>query len=314
MELRKAEARKARIARRARKTILALVALTALVGTSGCASTESSLKDYGSRGSCFTQLNGTRIHYEDHGAGDEALVFVHGWSCDSTFWRFQIDAFARSRRVLLVDLPGHGESEAPATACTINMFADAVAAAMDDAGVGRAVLVGHSNGAPVVRQFYRQYRERTLGLVILEGALKSLFTPEQAEDWKANFSGDDYRKMTANMTRRMLTPKISYELQAEIIDRMTSTTQQVMIESMVASTDPALWTEDPIEVPLLVVLADSPFWDDEYEDFVRRLAPEVTYRIMYDVGHFLMMEEPDEFNHFVETFLEKHELLTPAAG
>ena len=301
-------------AAKACNTILALTALVAMVGMSACASTESSLKEYGSRGECFTQLNGTKIHYEDHGAGDEALVFVHGWSCDSTFWRFQIDAFARSGRVLLVDLPGHGESGAPEIEYTFELFADAVAAAMDDAGVGRAVLVGHSNGAPVVRQFYRQFPERTLGLVIVDGALKPFFTPEQAEELMENFRGDNYREVTANFSRSMLTPKLSYELQAEIVERITSTPQHVMISSMLASADPALWTEDPIDVPLLVVIADSPFWDDEYEDLVHRLAPEVTYRILYDVGHFLMMEEPDDLNDFVATFLEKHELLTPVDG
>jgi len=35
----------------------------------------------------FATLNGTKIHYESYGTGTEAVVFIHGWTCDLTFWR-----------------------------------------------------------------------------------------------------------------------------------------------------------------------------------------------------------------------------------
>lgn len=45
-------------------------------------------------------------------------------------------------------------------------------AVLQDAGVKKAVLVGHSMGTPVIRQFYRLYPQQTLGLVIVDGALR----------------------------------------------------------------------------------------------------------------------------------------------
>ncbi|MDP8990787.1 MAG: hypothetical protein M3N41_11995, partial [Acidobacteriota bacterium] len=55
-----------------------------------------------------------RIHYESYGAGPEALVFVHGWACDLTFWRGQEPLYTDpTRRALLIDLPGHGLSDKP---------------------------------------------------------------------------------------------------------------------------------------------------------------------------------------------------------
>src|SRR4051812_45573861 len=58
----------------------------------------------------FTTLDKTRIHYVSYGKGREALVLVHGWSCNAEYWHDQIGDFAKRNRVIAVDLPGHGQS------------------------------------------------------------------------------------------------------------------------------------------------------------------------------------------------------------
>ena len=93
-------------------------------------------------------LNGYKIHYLSTGQGDEALVFIHGWTCNSTFWRTQAPVY-ESRRSLLVDLPGHGLSDKPEIPYTMELFARAVHAVMADAKVHKATLIGHSMGTPV---------------------------------------------------------------------------------------------------------------------------------------------------------------------
>ena len=40
-----------------------------------------------------TTYDGARVHYESYGTGNEAVVFVHGWSCDLTFWRGQAPVY-----------------------------------------------------------------------------------------------------------------------------------------------------------------------------------------------------------------------------
>jgi pimeloyl-ACP methyl ester carboxylesterase len=85
------------------------------------------------------------------------LVLVHGWgsSADSMWWRLigQTD-----RTTLVVDLPGHGRSllEAP---FTFDLAAEAVNAAIADAGLARPILVGHSMGGPVSLTALRQSGE-----------------------------------------------------------------------------------------------------------------------------------------------------------
>lgn len=113
-------------------------------------STVAAQKSASSAGeSHYASLDGARIHYQSYGKGREALVFIHGWSCDLSHWRDQVADFQGRNRVIAVDLPGHGQSDKPKLAYTMDLFARAVDAVLRDAQVDRAVLVGHSMGTPV---------------------------------------------------------------------------------------------------------------------------------------------------------------------
>jgi pimeloyl-ACP methyl ester carboxylesterase len=104
----------------------------------------------------IAEFEGMQLHYKTFGSGSQALVFVHGWTCNSNFWRESIAAFPGYRTIAL-DLPGHGQSDKPRTNYTMDYFARAVAVVLRDAKVKQAVLVGHSMGTLVIRQFYRLY-------------------------------------------------------------------------------------------------------------------------------------------------------------
>src|SRR3989442_10700990 len=124
------------------------------------------------------RFEGMNVVYASRGRGEPALVFVHGWSCDRSFWEAQMASptLARGRRLLAVDLPGHGESDKPAIHYTMDLFARAIASVLDDAGVRRAVLVGHSMGTPVIRQFYRLHPSRTAGVGVGARPLQPVYT------------------------------------------------------------------------------------------------------------------------------------------
>lgn len=116
--------------------------------------------------------DGAKVHYESFGKGTDAVVFIHGWTCDLTFWRGQAPVYEKHRS-LLIDLPGHGQSAKPEVAYTQERFARAVEAVMRDAGVQRAVLVGHSVGGPVALTFLRLFPAKTRGLVLVDARIPS---------------------------------------------------------------------------------------------------------------------------------------------
>jgi pimeloyl-ACP methyl ester carboxylesterase len=266
----------------------------------------------------FADLDGVRVHYTNYGAGDKALLFVHGWSSDETVWKKQAPELAKSVRLLTIDLPGHGQSDKPGAAgqtdrpeiaYTMDYYARALDAVLHDAGVTKAVLVGHSNGTSVVRQFYRLFPDKTAGLVIVDGSLRPLGTPEEMEKFIAPFRGPDYTEVAGKFIDSITAPMRDPEERAEVKKMMLRTPQRVAVSEFEATFDRNLWNSDKIEVPVLVILAKAPFWTDDYLKFVRDLAPKAQIETFDGVSHFLMLDKPKEFNETLLVFLKKNQLL-----
>lgn len=246
----------------------------------------------------------------DRSSPDRALVLIHGWSCDHTFWADQFRDFSNLGRVIAIDLPGHGVSDKPQIGYSMDDFAKAIAAVLDEAGVTRAVLVGHSLGTPVIRQFWRLYPDRTLALVAVDGSLRPWSgQADQLQAFIDTLNGPDYHQhaseMVAAMTSTMKDPKKADRVKAV----MLATPQHVMVGAMQAALDPSIWTDEKISVPLLVVNAESPWWDEDYHTFVQNLGDDVKYVEIKDASHFVMMDQPEEFNRIVAGWLGGHHLL-----
>lgn len=257
----------------------------------------------------FVQLDGAKVHYTDYGTGENALLFVHGWSCDETFWSEQAPALATRLHVITIDLPGHGQSDKPQIKYTMDLYARAIDAVLQDAKVKSATLVGHSNGTPVIRQFYRKFPAKTRGLVIVDGALRPFGDAAMMEKFIAPLRGPDYEKTAGRFIEGMVKPIQDATLRDRIKTAMLRTPQHVAVSEMEATLDPDLWRPDKINVPVLIILAKQPAWTPEYEQFARGLVPDLEYATWEGVSHFLMMEKPQQFNDAVVAFLEKHGLL-----
>lgn len=253
------------------------------------------------------QLDGAKIHFTEYGAGENALVFVHGWACDETFWSGQTELGAKYR-VITIDLPGHGQSDNPASAPTMDLYARAIDAALAEAKIKSATLIGHSNGTPVVRQFYRKFAEKTRALVIVDGGLRPLGDKAGIEKFIARFKGPDYADNLSKMIDSMTASMKDAALRERIRTRILRTPQAIAVSEFEATLDDRLWNPDKISVPVLMVMAKQPLWSGDYEQFVRGLVSDLDYQVWEGVSHFLMMEQPERFNAALIAFLEKHKL------
>ena len=259
----------------------------------------------------FATLDGNKIHYLSFGQGDMAVVFIHGWTCDSTFWKAQAPIY-ENRRSLLIDLPGHGQSDKPEIPYTMELFARAVDAVMTDAKVGKATLVGHSMGTPVAIQYLRMHPERVAGIVIVDG-----FVPQppkddadrekrraQAMGRSRPFRAPEYRNYAKRAIGSMFTPQTDPALREEIEAKMLSTPQHVMASAMEGMNAMPPLAENYPELPVMAVMVkrDS---SSQYETFLRQHFDLVGYQDFDDAGHFLMMEKPDSFNKILQEFLDR---------
>jgi pimeloyl-ACP methyl ester carboxylesterase len=254
----------------------------------------------------FADFGGAKIHYNDVGNGKNALVFIHGWACSADFWKRSVNEFP-NYRVIAVDLPGHGQSDKPQTGYTMEYFAKSVEAVMRDAGVKKAVLAGHSMGTPVIRQFYRLYPEKTLALVIVDGSLRT-GTKEQMEQFMAPLRAN-YQQTAKQFVEGMTQPIRDENLKQEIRAAMLATPAHVGLSAMEGMFDQKIWTNDKINVPVLAILAESPWWKPDEKDFFRSIAPDLDFRMWQGLSHFLMMEQPRVFNQSIKLFVAKNKLL-----
>lgn len=254
------------------------------------------------------ELDGAKIHFTDYGAGENALVFVHGWACDETVWFGQVPALAAKHRVLTIDLPGHGQSDKVHGPYTMDLYARAIDAVLSEAKVKAATLVGHSNGTPVIRQFYRKFPDKTRGLVIVDGPLRPFGDKASMEKFIARFKESNYEETAGKMVDGMTVSIKDAALREKIKATMLRTPQAVAVSEFESTLDDAVWAPDKITLPVLMVLAKQPAWSAEYEQFVRGLVPDLEYVTWDNISHFLMMEKPDEFNRTVADFLDKHGL------
>ncbi len=256
----------------------------------------------------FAKFGSTKIHYLNRGDGNAALVLIHGWTCNADFWKPQMQDFP-SLRVIAIDLAGHGQSDKPRVAYTMDYFARSIDAVLRDAKVKHAVFVGHSMGTPVIRQYYRLFPTKTDGLVIVDGALRLVVSKQQMDEFIAPLKAN-YQTAAPQMIDALVGPVKDEKLKSEIRTAMLATPDYVGVSAMDGMTDEKIYETDQIKVPVLAVLAKSPYWPPDTEEFLHSLAPTLDV-IMWDgVSHFLMMEKPQEFDQTVKTFLTKNKLLS----
>jgi pimeloyl-ACP methyl ester carboxylesterase len=124
------------------------------------------------------EVNGAVLVYDDEGSRDGdgvPLVFIHGWTADRHRWDDQFAHFAAGRRVIRLDLRGHGESIG-AGARTIDEFAADVVALLDHLEVDRFVPVGHSMGGMIAQTLAIAHPDRVGRMVLVDSISRMTYS------------------------------------------------------------------------------------------------------------------------------------------
>jgi len=242
-----------------------------------------------------TSADGNPIVFDVDGSGEPAILFVHGWSCDRSYWAAQMASFRDRRRVIAVDLAGHGESGTNRAEWTMAAFGEDVAAVVDQLGLERVVLVGHSMGGDVVTASALTLGDRVAAVVWVDtySTLENPDTREQVLAFLDPFRHDFAGRVDAHI-RRHSAPSTDPALLDWIIADMSSAPQEIALNAM----DHSISNHGPIRDQLLrlkvPVFAINP--DDGTTDAESLGRYGVRYFPMTGVGHFVMMEDPAQFD------------------
>jgi pimeloyl-ACP methyl ester carboxylesterase len=248
-------------------------------------------------------VDGLNVNSTSIGSGP-TLVFVHGWTCDLTSWEQQVPAFAKKYRVVTLDLPGHGKSQLPKDGkLSMNLFARAVEAVRVEAKADKIVLVGHSMGAPVIREYAHLYPSHVAGLVAVDGPLDMRGFPPANFSAPPPVTGAEGMKTRETMVRSMFVPTTSPAIQDHVLKMMLGAPEATAAGAMAAMFDPAIRWADAIKAPALEVVAGTGNVPDVQK--TREVLPGFDAMQLAGTGHFLMLEKPAEFNRELTAFLDK---------
>jgi pimeloyl-ACP methyl ester carboxylesterase len=239
-------------------------------------------------------MDGVEIVYSAAGAGEPALVFIHGGLADRTFWDAQLEAFANDHRVLALDLPGHGESGANRKKWGIPEFGADVRAVVDAEKVKTVILFGNSLGGPIAIEAALILPGRALGVVGVDTFQDlSRITEEEAKQ-RAELFGRDFAGGIKEMVRQLFYPDADPAIIADAERRMARSSPgaaYAMFLSLAGYDAGA--SARRLTVPLRALNGDLYPTDVAA---VRQVKPDFDAVIMTHMGHYPMLERPDEFN------------------
>ncbi|HUW20873.1 MAG TPA: alpha/beta hydrolase [Sedimentisphaerales bacterium] len=238
------------------------------------------------------------ISYRVQGEGEPVLVFVHGWCCDKSYWKFQAAHFSKRHKVVTIDLGGHGKSGLGRKAWTMEAFGKDVAAVVEKLDLDRVILIGHSMGGAVIIEAARQMPERVTGLVGADTFLdlEKQYTREQIEQRVARFRAN-FVDETSKLVRGVFPPGADPALVEWVVRDMSAGPPEVGVGAMEGylSFDAK---EALKEVRKPIYCINSVMRPTNVEAG-RRYAAAFEVKLMSGVGHFLMLEDPEGFNRLL---------------
>lgn len=119
----------------------------------------------------YAPVNGLKLYYEIHGTG-EPLILLHGGVVGITMFGPNLAALSQKRRVIAVELQGHGHTADVDRPLTYEAMADDIAALMKFLGIEQADVIGYSLGGGVALQTAIRHPESVRKLVVVSAAFK----------------------------------------------------------------------------------------------------------------------------------------------
>jgi pimeloyl-ACP methyl ester carboxylesterase len=262
------------------------------------------------------------VNVIDLGEGPETLVFVHGLSGSWPNWLENLPHFARSHRVVAMDLPGFGHSEMPEEQISIPGYGRMLDELMDQLGVDSATIVGNSMGGFIGAELAIQFPHRVERLVLVSSAGltverlrndRALAVLRRLErqlmfwgGWAATRSDALARRPRARRAVMGLVVAQPDKLPAALItEQIRGSGKPGFVDALDALTDyPIRDRLGEIACPTLIVWGSDdrivPVRDAfEFE----RLIPDSRKVIYADTGHMTMLERPAAFNALLDRFL-----------
>lgn len=234
-------------------------------------------------------------------AQDPTLILLHGSGLAGAFWHHQVDALADHMNTMAIDLPGHGQSDAPALE-SVPAYAAAVMQFLGACGLPRPIPCGLSLGGAIALQMLLDYPEALAGAVLIGTGARLRVRPEIFDRITRDYPG--FAAATGGMAASPQTPASAL----------------TPVQDLTAACPPGVTLADyracdrfdvmarlaEIHHPVLVVCgADDPLTPLKYSDYLTQQIADARQVVIPRAGHLCPVEQSAAVNDAIRTFVRQ---------
>lgn len=248
--------------------------------------------------------DGTEIAYTIQGKGEPTLIFVHGWSCNKSYWNDQVKTFSSKYKIVTIDLGGHGESGKNRKDFTPKSFGDDIAAVVNKLNLKKVIMIGHSMGGADIIEAAVLLKGKIIGLIGADAFqdLTQTMSKEQAEQFLKPFR-ENFTQATSGFVRSMFAATSDTTLVKKVVKDISSASPDIAINTLLnLFTYNAVPSLKKINLPIISIN------NDRYAVQIKENSKYVKsfkVKIMKGIGHFIMLEDPAKFNKLLQESIDE---------
>jgi pimeloyl-ACP methyl ester carboxylesterase len=237
------------------------------------------------------EVNGIELAYERRGMG-MPLVLLHGYPLDHQSWNLVSPLLEDTFDLILPDLRGFGQSTTVDSQYTVEDFASDIAGLLDQLGIEKAAIAGHSMGGYVALAFTKRFPERVIALGLV--STQTPADPPDRKEGRYKTAADVAGKGISGVVETM-TPKFTNDEKIQIIARESMERQKPAafigaLKAMAERSDTSSLLAG-LRIPVVIIHgdADALIAVDRARE-VRAAVPQAYYVELNGVGHLPMLE------------------------
>ncbi|MEA2013743.1 MAG: alpha/beta hydrolase [Thermodesulfobacteriota bacterium] len=231
--------------------------------------------------------------------GRKTLFFIHGSGGDHSVWEGQWSAMEDEFNIVAVDLPGHGQTGGGGEHA-VARYSGWVKKTIEELGLRRPVLIGHSLGAAIVLELAIRYGDMLSGIVTLGGGAKMPVNPLVLDGMRSDPS------MIINFIPEFaVAKKHRARLGTLLIDILSRADKDVSYGDFIACDALDITGETGrIRIPTLLICgADDKMMPPRFSKYLEGQIPGARLVLIKETGHFAMMEDAKAVNTALREFV-----------